>query len=57
MDLDVIQKLQKSETVKQMLEVLIDEYRLEDSRPGPILKGFLMVGLKEAIKKCNPKRR
>jgi len=57
MDQDVELKLKKAKTVKDMLQVLTDEYRLEDCEPGIVKKPALIYGLKEAIKLIKPVRR
>jgi len=57
MEKDVEEKLKRSKTVQDMLQVLIDEYKLDECQPGIIKKPTLIYGLKEAIKLIKPVRR
>lgn len=51
------QDLQDCETVAEMLQYLLDNFDLENARPGLVTKGILINGLGWAIDLIKPARK
>jgi hypothetical protein len=49
--------LQYCETVAEMLQYLLDNYDLENCRPGFATKIILVNGLEQAVKLIQPQRK
>lgn len=57
MNEEILNKLRNSNTLADMLNVLFDTYKLEETKVTPIVKGTIISGLSMAIKMTNPKKR
>jgi hypothetical protein len=57
MDEVTLNKLRNSNTLADMLNVLFDTYKLEETKVTPIVKGTIISGLTMAVKMTNPKKR
>jgi len=57
MNEETLNKLRNSNTLADMLNVLFDTYKLEETKVTPIVKGTIISGLSMAVKMTNPKKR
>jgi hypothetical protein len=57
MNEETLNKLRNSNTLADMLNVLFDTYKLEETKVTPIVKGTIISGLTMAVKMTNPKKR
>lgn len=57
MEKEVEAELWEANSVADMLNVLINRYRLNEAKPGIMTKALLISGLKSAINMVKPKKR